>query len=80
LGDIGKILGQYQHLIAKGELDQATKLQEKIDQLDAWQYLHKIETILQRFTLSPEAILSTLSSIFSCNLVAWSNSPFAIKC
>jgi ATP-binding cassette subfamily F protein uup len=43
------------------ELDQATQLQEKIDQLDAWQYLHKIETILQRFTLSPEAILSTLS-------------------
>jgi ATP-binding cassette subfamily F protein uup len=42
LGDIGKILSQYQHLIAKGELDQATKLQEKIDQLDAWQYLHKI--------------------------------------
>ena len=61
LGDIGMTLIQYQHLMADGELDQATKLQEKIDQLDAWQYLHKIETILQRFTLSPEAILSTLS-------------------
>jgi ATP-binding cassette subfamily F protein uup len=61
LGDIGLILSQYQHLMDNGELDQATQLQEKIDQLDAWQYLHKIETILQRFTLSPEAILSTLS-------------------
>jgi ATP-binding cassette subfamily F protein uup len=61
LGDIGMTLIQYQHLMADGKLDQATKLQEKIDQLDAWQYLHKIETILQRFTLSPEAILSTLS-------------------
>lgn len=61
LGDIGLILSQYQYLMDNGELDQATQLQEKIDQLDAWQYLHKIETILQRFTLSPEAILSTLS-------------------
>ncbi|CAC9641131.1 Bis-ABC ATPase Uup [uncultured Gammaproteobacteria bacterium] len=61
LGDIGLILSQYQYLMDNRELDQATQLQEKIDQLDAWQYLHKIETILQRFTLSPEAILSTLS-------------------
>ncbi|SMN14995.1 ABC transporter, ATP-binding protein [uncultured Candidatus Thioglobus sp.] len=61
LGDIGVILTQYQQLITEGKLNQATNLQEQIDQLDGWQYLHKIEIILQRFTLNPEAILSTLS-------------------
>lgn len=61
LGEIGVVLIKYQHLMAKGKLDQATELQEEIDCLDGWQYLHKIETILNRFTLNPEAILSTLS-------------------
>ncbi|MDC9715172.1 MAG: ATP-binding cassette domain-containing protein [Gammaproteobacteria bacterium] len=61
LEDVGVILTQYQQLMAEGKLDQAAELQEQIDQLDGWQYLHKIEIILQRFTLNPEAILSTLS-------------------
>ncbi len=61
LGDIGLILSQYQHLMTQGKLEEASLLQEKIEQLDAWQYLHKIQTILQRFTLDGEAILSALS-------------------
>lgn len=61
LGDIGLIITQYQHLMAEGKLDEAAKLQEKIEQLDAWQYLHKIQTILQRFGLDGEATLSHLS-------------------
>lgn len=61
LGDIGLILTQYQQLIIDGKLDQAGDLQAQIDELDGWQYLHKIEAILNRFTLNPEAILSTLS-------------------
>ncbi len=61
LGDIGLMLTQYQHLIEEGKLDEVAKLQEKIEQLDAWQYLHKIQTILQRFNLDYKAILSTLS-------------------
>ena len=61
LGDIGLILSDYQQLTNGGELEAAADLQTKIDELDAWQYLHKIEAILNRFTLNPEAILSTLS-------------------
>ncbi|HIM57740.1 MAG TPA: ATP-binding cassette domain-containing protein, partial [Gammaproteobacteria bacterium] len=61
LGEIGLILTQYQQLIIDGKLDQAGDLQAQIDELDGWQYLHKIEAILNRFTLNPEAILSTLS-------------------
>jgi ATP-binding cassette subfamily F protein uup len=61
LGEIGIILKQYQHLINDGKLAQAGKVQEKIDQLNGWQYLHKIQAILNRFTLNADTILSTLS-------------------
>lgn len=61
LGEIGIILKQYQHLINDGKLAQAGEVQEKIDQLNGWQYLHKIQTILNRFTLNADTILSTLS-------------------
>ncbi len=61
LGEIGIILKQYQHLINEGELEQAGKVQEKIDRLNGWQYLHKIQAILNRFTLNADTILSTLS-------------------
>jgi ATP-binding cassette subfamily F protein uup len=61
LGEIGDTLTQYQHFINAGKLDEAGEFQEKIDKLDAWQYLHKIEAILNRFTLNPQTILSTLS-------------------
>jgi ATP-binding cassette subfamily F protein uup len=61
LGEIGIILKQYQHLINDGKLAQAGEVQEKIDQLNGWQYFHKIQAILNRFTLNADTILSTLS-------------------
>ncbi len=61
LGNIGAMLSQYQHLIIGGKLNKAAELQNKIDQLDGWRHLHKIEAILQRFTLNPENTLSNLS-------------------
>ncbi|ALE53042.1 ABC transporter ATPase [Candidatus Thioglobus autotrophicus] len=61
LGEIGDIIAQYQHFIHIGELDKAGDFQQKIDQLDGWQYLHKIEAILNRFSLNPQTSLATLS-------------------
>ncbi|WXU00858.1 MAG: ABC transporter ATP-binding protein uup [Catillopecten margaritatus gill symbiont] len=61
LGEIGVILTQYQHLMAEEKLDEAAELQEDIDRLDGWQHLHKIESMLNRFTLNPATLLSTLS-------------------
>ncbi|BBB22643.1 ABC transporter ATPase component [Abyssogena phaseoliformis symbiont OG214] len=61
LGEMGIILKQYQHLINDGKLEQASEVQEKIDQLNGWPYLHKIQAILNRFTLNADTILSTLS-------------------
>ncbi len=61
LGEIGITLKQYQHSINDGKLEQAGEIQEKIDQLNGWQYLHKIQAILNRFTLNADTVLSTLS-------------------
>ena len=61
LGGIGNTIAQYQLLINTGEIDKAAKLQEIIDEQQAWDYLHKIEAILNRFNLNPQSKLSTLS-------------------
>ncbi|ABL02347.1 ABC transporter related protein [Candidatus Ruthia magnifica str. Cm (Calyptogena magnifica)] len=61
LGEIGIILKKYKHLINDGKLEKVDEVQEKIDQLNGWQYLHKIQAILNRFTLNADTILSTLS-------------------
>ncbi len=61
LGEIGDILTKYQHLIKQGKLDEAGKYQQRIDQLDGWQYLHKIEATLNRFNLNGDTTLATLS-------------------
>ncbi len=61
LGDIGLVLAKYQHLTKHNQLTQAARLQTQIDQANGWEYLHKIEALLNRFTLDPNSILSTLS-------------------
>ncbi len=61
LGEIGLIITKYQHFVNNNDLDKAGELQGQIEQLDAWQYLHKIEAILNRFALNGNTILSTLS-------------------
>jgi len=61
LGDLGQIISKYHQLVTNKEIEKAGKLHEQIDKLDGWQYLHKIEAILNRFTLSPDTVLSTLS-------------------
>ncbi|SMN15578.1 ABC transporter, ATP-binding protein [uncultured Candidatus Thioglobus sp.] len=61
LSEIGDILTKYQHLIKQGKLDEAGKYQQRIDQLDGWQYLHKIEATLNRFNLNGDTTLATLS-------------------
>ncbi len=61
LGDVGLIISEYQSLLNSNEPDKASSIQEKIEHLDGWPYLHKIEAILNRFDLNPAAILSTLS-------------------
>jgi len=61
LGDKGKLISKYHDALKDGNISESSRLQEKIESQDLWPYLHKIDTILNRFKLSPDNTLSTLS-------------------
>ena len=61
LGDTGKILASYQEALKEGNESKSSRLQEQIESEDLWHYLHKIDTILNRFQLKSDTQLSTLS-------------------
>jgi len=61
LGGIGELLAKYQNCLNNGNIDESATYQDEIERKDAWHYLNKIETILNRFTLDPKATLATLS-------------------
>ena len=64
----GEVLKDYNHQLAiiaedcsEKQLNKLQKLQEQIDQLDAWQLDSKINQILDRLAISPETKLDQLS-------------------
>ena len=61
LGDTGKILANYNEALKEGDESKSSRLQEQIESKDLWHYLHKIDTILNRFQLKSDTQLSTLS-------------------
>ncbi|MEC7595545.1 MAG: ATP-binding cassette domain-containing protein [Pseudomonadota bacterium] len=61
LGEAGKLIAKYHDSLKDGNIAKSSQLQEQIETKDVWNYLHKIETILNRFKLKPDAQLSTLS-------------------
>jgi ABC transport system ATP-binding/permease protein len=61
LGDSGKIISKYHDALKDNNISESSRLQEQIESQDLWPYLHKIETILNRFKLSADTSLSTLS-------------------
>ena len=61
LGESGKIISKYHNALKDGNISESSQLQEQIESQDLWPYLHKIETILNRFKLSADSSLSTLS-------------------
>ncbi len=61
LGDSGKLISKYHDALKDGNISKSSQLQEQIEGQDLWPYLHKIDTILNRFKLSPDNTLSTLS-------------------
>ena len=61
LGDAGKVIANYHDSLEEGNDSKSSKLQQQIESEDLWHYLHKIETILNRFQLNSDSRLSTLS-------------------
>jgi len=68
LGDIGVLLEEYRHLtssLAQGAddsvLNRINVLQDKLERGKVWQVRQRVETVLTRMTLEPEARVETLS-------------------
>ena len=61
LGESGKLISKYHNALKDENVSESSELQEQIESQDLWPYLHKIETILNRFKLSADTSLSTLS-------------------
>ena len=61
LGESGKLISKYHDALIDANISDSSSLQEQIESQDLWPYLHKIETILNRFKLSADTSLSTLS-------------------
>ena len=61
LGNIGELIAKYQTCLNNGDVKKSANYQDEIERKDAWRYLNKIETILNRFTLDSKATLETLS-------------------
>jgi len=61
LGSIGDLLANYYQSTQSGNAKKSNSYQSLIEQEDAWHYIHKIEAILNRFKLDPEAKLSAMS-------------------
>ncbi|MDC0471013.1 ATP-binding cassette domain-containing protein [Candidatus Pseudothioglobus singularis] len=61
LGDRGELISKYHDALKENNISLSSQLQEQIESQDLWPYLHKIETILNRFKLSADTSLSTLS-------------------
>jgi len=62
---VGEILAKYHDLVLNlqtdKDIDQLAKLQQEIENVDAWAINHRIEAILDRMGLEPDKLLAELS-------------------
>lgn len=61
LGEVGEVLAQYREASNGGSLDKLAKLQQKIDDLNAWDFLPRIETMATKLDLQPDSRMNQLS-------------------
>lgn len=63
LSDLGKLLSKYHDIILQSEpdIDEMSRLQQKIEALDGWDYQRRIELIINKLDLPADASLATLS-------------------
>lgn len=61
LGDMGQLIVNYQHSLANNDLNKAAQYQTKIDDNNAWDLIHTINTALEKFSLNPTQTLNQLS-------------------
>lgn len=61
LGEVGEILTQFNELTQQGDMDKLALCQQKMDNLNAWDLLPKIETMASRLGISINEQMGSLS-------------------
>ena len=61
LGDVGKLILNYQNALNTEDHDKAGIIQHQIDELNAWSTFHEIHTLLDKFELDSKQKVSELS-------------------
>ncbi|MCA0403344.1 MAG: ATP-binding cassette domain-containing protein [Proteobacteria bacterium] len=61
LGEKGIVLAEFHRLSKSSDLDALAKCQQKMDELHAWDYLPKIDTMASHLGINPEDQISSLS-------------------
>lgn len=61
LGDLGRLLGRYQHLLALGDLDELANVQTKIEAQHGWDLNRRVEDVLSELELPGDMAFSALS-------------------
>ncbi|KTD66427.1 ATP-binding cassette domain-containing protein [Legionella shakespearei] len=61
LGEVGEILTQFNELSQQGDMDKLALCQQKMDNLNAWDLLPKIETMASRLGISINEQMGSLS-------------------
>jgi ATP-binding cassette subfamily F protein uup len=61
LGDLGRLLARYHHLLAIGELDALGDVQAKIEAQHAWDLNRRVEEVLGKLSLPGDTDFSALS-------------------
>jgi len=61
LGDLGRLLAQYHHLLAAGELDALGEVQHEIEARHGWDLDRRVDEVLARLELPAETDFAALS-------------------
>ena len=61
LGEVGEVLAHFRRESEGGCLDKLVRYQQKLDDLQAWDLLPRVETMASRLGLDPDAPMSQLS-------------------
>lgn len=61
LGEVGEVLAQFNQLVQQDDMDKLAKCQQKMDDLHAWDWLPKIETMASRLGIPMDEHMNNLS-------------------
>ncbi|QDQ40351.1 ATP-binding cassette domain-containing protein [Legionella geestiana] len=61
LGETGEVLAEYRRLLQGEDMEALSRCQQRLDNLNAWEVLPRVETMASRLGIDPDAEMQTLS-------------------